>query len=156
MKKVIIASVIVLALSYGSIWFYRQRQLLNNVKPKLINLSGTLNASTGHVIVTMQLTNNTAFDITVTKANVNVFLNSTFISTIVVNTSTSIKAKSSGNIDLVVDFDPSTVLINGLAGLLHPGNFKLIIQGSAWVITSFIVLNSLEINEEIPLTDIFK
>lgn len=156
MKKAIIISVIIAALAYGGLMLYRQKLLLANTTVKFQKIDGQLNFTTGHVIVSLAVVNNSDLDITLKGASCNAYLNSTFISTIKLSQSTAIAKHSSAIIDVVIDFDPSILIVNGLSVLLQPGAANLIIEGSASITSSLIVFNSLPIKQTIPLNTIIK
>lgn len=94
-------------------------------------------------------------DLQAKGGNFNLYLNNVFISNVPVKITQILYAGKTLDIPLTAYFNPAAVIKQGVQVLLKDkNNIYLTIDGKVSVITQYIAINNIKINEKIRLSDI--
>jgi LEA14-like dessication related protein len=153
--KPIIITLIIAGAIYGSVVLYGQFILLKKITYKLKKYYfQKLTLTDASLVVTLEITNTTGLDFIIKSGSFDVSMNGIQIGTI--TTGGSILPKNSpATVDLTINFNPTEVFQDSVTALLsNPGNTTFTVVGSISLLSNFIILNKLPVNESMTLAQI--
>lgn len=145
-------------MSYLGFLLYTQYLLLKQTCVKIVKytLTGILTKQAALNLV-LKITNNSDIDLQANNGKFDVYLNNIYIANVPITITKKLNAKSTIELPLNVYFNPATVIKQGVQSILHdPNNIAITIKGKINVVSNYISINNIKINETIMLSDILK
>lgn len=153
--KPILITLLIASIIYGSVVVYGQLVLLKKITYKFKKYYFEhFTLTDARLIVTIEITNTSDIDFIIKGGNFNVSLNDIPVAT-VITTGAVLPKHLPASIDLQIDFNPTDVFKTAIPALItNPGNIKITVDGTVTLLSNFLILNKLKVNQSMTLAEI--
>lgn len=155
-KSLILVAILAAAVGYAGFLLARQISLLKKTCIKMVSyqLNGILTRNAS-LVIKLQVSNNSDIDLQAKNGKFDIYLNDTFISTVPIAITQTLRAHSTISLPITAYFNPATVIKEGFQSLIQdPNNIAISIKGKISVLSSVIAINNLKIDKTIMLSEI--
>lgn len=151
-------AVIFAGLVYAGTALYRQFSLLKQTCVKFVGYSfQNFSFSNATLVVTLAIKNTSSIGLVIKSTNLKAYINDVFVSNINTNENTLIAANSTNSINLLINFNPASVVSTSVTEFFKTQDaLKITVQGSLSVLSSYVLISNIKVDESMTLADILK